>query len=195
MDVHDIKNIVLGMKSSAANIYTLLENLLEWSRLRRGGLDFIPERLNVNQKVNDCVDVLSESARKKAIQIIVSVSGELEIYADNHMFDTIIRNLVSNAIKFSVPGRKVTLNACLREDQYVEIKISDSGIGMSADLINKLFRISEKTSRPGTSGEPSTGLGLMLCKEFIEKHKGKIWVESEVGKGSNFFFTMIPYKK
>lgn len=195
MDTQEIKKIVLSMKSSAANIYTLLENLLEWSRLRRGGLDFIPEKLNLNEKINDCIDVLSESARKKEIQIIVSIPSELEIYADNHMLDTIIRNLVSNAIKFSIPGGKVIVNARLREDQSVEIEISDSGIGMSHDLKSKLFKISEKTSRPGTKGEPSTGLGLLLCKEFIEKHNGKIWAESEPGIGSTFYFTLVPGKK
>jgi two-component system, sensor histidine kinase and response regulator len=195
MDIQEIKNIVVGMKISATNIFTLLENLLEWSRLRRGGLDFIPEKLNLNEKINDCVDVLSEFARKKEIQISVLVPGELEIYADNHMFDTIIRNLVSNALKFSVSGGKVTVKARQIDDQSVEISISDSGIGMSQEFKSKLFKISEKTSRPGTKGEPSTGLGLLLCKEFIEKHNGKIWAESEPGIGSTFYFTLVQYKK
>ena len=195
MDTQEIKKIVLNMKSSATNIYTLLENLLEWSRLRRGGHDFVPEKLNLNEKINDCIDVLSESARKKEIQIIISISSELEIYADNHMFDTIIRNLVSNAIKFTGSGGKVIVEARVREDQSIEIKISDTGIGMSNELKSKLFKISERTNRPGTNGEPSTGLGLLLCKEFIEKHNGKIWAESEPGIGSTFYFTLVRFKK
>jgi PAS domain S-box-containing protein len=189
MDIEEIRKITLSMKSSAKNIYSLLENLLEWSRLRRGGLDFVPERLGLKDKINDCIDVLSESARKKEIQINVSIPLDLEIHADNHMFDSIIRNLVSNAIKFTNVGGKIKIEA-LSFDHKVEVKVIDSGIGMTNELKEKLFLLSEKTSRPGTEGESSTGLGLLLCKEFIEKHGGKIWVESEVGKGSSFSFTV-----
>jgi signal transduction histidine kinase len=106
------------------------------------------------------------------------------------MFDTIIRNLISNAIKFTISGGKVIVTANYNGDHYIVVKISDSGIGMAPELRNKLFQIDEKTSRPGTEGEPSTGLGLLLCKEFIEKHGGKIWVESSVGQGSTFSFSL-----
>ena len=190
MDTQEIKEITVSMKESAQNIYTLLENLLEWSRLRRGRLDFVPERLNINEKINDCIGVLSEYARKKEIQIFVSIPGALEIHADNHMFDTIVRNLVSNAIKFTNVGGKISVEAISNNNHFIEMKVSDSGIGMPPELKSKLFLLSEKTSRPGTNGEMSTGLGLLLCKEFIEKHGGRIWVESEVGKGSSFYFTM-----
>jgi signal transduction histidine kinase len=106
------------------------------------------------------------------------------------MFDTIIRNLVSNAIKFTTIGGKVIISAENKIDKTVEIVVTDSGIGMTPELKGKLFLINEKTSRKGTQDEPSTGLGLLLCKEFIEKHGGKIWVESEAGKGSSFSFTL-----
>ena len=190
MKFEEIKEITLSMKTSAINIYSLLENLLEWSRLRRGVMDFIPERFNLKKKIEECINVLSESARKKGIEIKIFVPDELDVLADSHMFEAVIRNLVSNAIKFTTSGGKVTLTAGYNEDHTIEIKISDSGIGMTPELKNKLFQINEKTSRPGTEGEPSTGLGLLLCKEFIEKHNGKIWVESEVGKGSTFTFTI-----
>lgn len=190
MDIEDIKKITLSMKSSAASIYTLLENLLEWSRLRRGGLDFVPEKLNLKGKVSDCIDVLSESARKKGIQINVSIPGDIEINADNHMIDTVVRNLVSNAIKFTRVGGKINVEA-INRDQMVVVKVSDTGIGMTRELKSKLFLLSEKTNRPGTEGESSTGLGLLLCKEFIEKHGGKIWVDSEEGKGSIFSFSIM----
>ena len=190
MDIEDIKKITLSMKASAASIYTLLENLLEWSRLRRGGLDFVPEKLNLREKVNDCIDVLSESARKKGIQINVSIPGDIEINADNHMIDTVVRNLVSNAIKFTPVGGKVSVEVENKSDQSVEVRVIDSGIGMTPEMKGRLFLLNEKTSRKGTEGEPSTGLGLLLCKEFIGKHNGKIWVESEVGKGSTFFFNI-----
>ena len=190
MGIEEIKEITLSMKTSATNIYSLLENLLEWSRLRRGVMDFIPEKINLKKKIEECVAVLSESARKKGIEILISIPEVIDVLADSLMFDTVIRNLISNAIKFTPVGGKVTLTAGYIEDHTVEIKISDSGIGMTPELKDKLFLLNEKTSRKGTEGEPSTGLGLLLCKEFIEKHNGKIRVESEVGKGSTFSFTI-----
>jgi PAS domain S-box-containing protein len=191
MDIGEIKDITLRMKTSANNLYNLLENLLEWSRLKRDGMDFVPVKLNVKEKVEACIDVLSESARRKGIGTFISIPDHLEVFADNHMFDTVIRNLVSNAIKFTRVGGKVTVKAEQKSDRSIEVKISDSGIGMTPELKNKLFLIDEKTNRHGTEGEPSTGLGLLLCKEFIDKHNGKIWAESEVGKGSVFSF-IIP---
>ena len=190
MGIEEIKEITLSMKTSATNIYSLLENLLEWSRLRRGVMDFIPEKINLKKKIEECIAVLSESARKKVIEILISIPEVIDVLADSHMFDTVIRNLISNAIKFTPVGGKVTLTAGYIEDHTVEIKISDSGIGMTPELKDKLFLLNEKTSRKGTEGESSTGLGLLLCKEFIEKYDGKIRVESEVGKGSTFSFTI-----
>jgi PAS domain S-box-containing protein len=195
MTIEEIKEITVSMKESAQNIYGLLENLLEWSRLRRGGLDFIPEKLKLNEKVSDCIDVLSEAARKKGVEIVISIPDEIEVNVDNHMFDSILRNLVSNAIKFTRPGGKVRVEAVCNNEHFIEVRVRDSGIGMNQELKDKLFLLSEKTSRPGTEGELSTGLGLLLCKEFIEKHGGKIWVESEVGKGSTFSFTICKSEK
>jgi signal transduction histidine kinase len=108
------------------------------------------------------------------------------------MFETVMRNLVSNAIKFTPKSGEICITAAARPDKTIEIKIHDSGIGMSKELISKLFLLNEKTNRKGTEGEPSTGLGLLLCKEFIEKHNGKIRVDSEEGKGSTFSFTVPP---
>ena len=194
MTIDEIKEITVSMKESAQNIYSLLENLLEWSRLRRGGLDFIPEKLKLNEKVSDCIDVLSEAAKKKGVEIVISIPDEIEVNVDNHMFDSIIRNLVSNAIKFTRAGGKVRVEAVCNNEHFIEVRVRDSGIGMNQELKDKLFLLSEKTSRPGTEGELSTGLGLLLCKEFIEKHGGKIWVESEVGKGSTFSFTICKFE-
>jgi two-component system, sensor histidine kinase and response regulator len=194
MNIEEIKKFTMSMKISATNIYTLLENLLDWSRLRQEGLDFVPEKLNLKEKVSDCIDVLSESASKKNIHITISIPGEIEISADNHMFDTIVRNLVSNAIKFTPAGGSISVTAESGSDHTTEIRIIDTGIGMTPELKKKLFHLNEKTSRKGTEGEPSTGLGLLLCKEFIEKHGGKIWVESEIGKGSTFFFNIAEFQ-
>jgi PAS domain S-box-containing protein len=193
MTQEEIKEITISMKESAANIYGLLENLLEWSRLKRGMMDFSPETFNVKQKISACTEVLSESARNKGIKINYSLPEDLTIYADSHMFETVVRNLVSNAIKFTPKSGEISISATATPDNAFEIKICDTGIGMSNELISKLFLLNERTNRKGTEGEPSSGLGLLLCKEFIEKHGGIIQVKSEEGKGSTFSFT-IPEK-
>jgi PAS domain S-box-containing protein len=189
MSLEEIKEITISMKDSASNIYGLLENLLEWSRLKRGLMEFNPEKIKLKQQTIACLEVLKESAQKKNIKIDCAVSDDIEIFADSHMLDTVIRNLVSNAIKFTPAGGNVMVKAEKRSDQSIEIKVIDSGIGMTPEMRSKLFLLNEKTSRKGTGGEPSTGLGLHLCKEFIVKHNGRIWVESNVDKGSTFSFT------
>jgi len=194
MTIDEIKDISMSMKTSATGIYSLLENLLEWSRLRRGGIDFIPMKINLREKVLDCVNVLSESARKKGIEIEINIPDGTEILADNHMFDSLVRNLVSNALKFTTRGGKVKLASIITNKGFIEVSVTDSGIGMLPELKDKLFKLSEKTNRQGTAGEPSSGLGLLLCKEFIEKNGGEIWVTSEVGKGSVFTFTIKQYE-
>jgi PAS domain S-box-containing protein len=190
MSLEEIKEITINMKDSASNLYGLLENLLEWSRLKRGLMDFSPERVKIKRLITQSIEVLKESARKKNISIRFLFSDDLEIFADLHMLETVVRNLVSNAIKFTPVGGEVIISASKSDNQSVEINVIDSGIGMSPEMIRKLFHISEKISRQGTEGEPSTGLGLLLCKEFIERHNGRIHVESIEGKGSKFAFTL-----
>ena len=193
MSLEEIKDITITMKDSASNIYGLLENLLEWSRLKRGMMNFNPEIINVKRITTECLKVLKESASKKEIKITSYLPDNIEIYADSHMLETVVRNLVSNAIKFTPKSGEISLTATATEGNTIEIKVSDNGIGMPGALIYKLFLLNEKTNRLGTEGELSSGLGLLLCKEFIDKHGGKIWVESEEGKGSTFSFT-IPGK-
>jgi PAS domain S-box-containing protein len=190
MEKVEVKAIIESMKKSASNIYSLLENLLEWSRLVRNRMDFTPEKFNLKNKIEACTGILSENASKKRIEMEINIPDDIEVTADKHMFDGIIRNLVSNAIKFTPVGGKVSVTADYKSDHSIEVKIHDSGIGMTPELKNKLFLLSGKTNRPGTEGEPSSGLGLLLCKEFIEKHGGELWVESEVGKGSTFSFVI-----
>ncbi len=190
MEKVEIKGIIERMKISATNIYSLLENLLEWSGLMRNRMDFSPEKFNLKNKVEACTGILSENAVKKRIEMEIMIPDDTELIADKHMFDGIIRNLVSNAIIFTPMRGKVTITTDYESDQSIKISIRDTGIGMPPELIRKLFLLTEKTSRAGTEGEPSSGLGLVLCKEFIVKHSGKIWVESEVGKGSTFSFVI-----
>jgi signal transduction histidine kinase len=189
MGVDEIRDISISMKSSASSIYDLLENLLEWSRIQRGVMDFIPEKFNLLKEIGQCTNLLNEQARKKNIKIGYSVPENMIIVADRHMFNTVTRNLISNAIKFTPSGGNVQIEV-EKNNKNIEIRIIDTGIGISPTLKDKLFHINEKTNREGTNGEPSSGLGLLLCKEFVEKHNGKLWVESEENKGSTFHITI-----
>jgi signal transduction histidine kinase len=191
MAIDEIKDITLSMKTSASNIYNLLENLLEWSRLKRGTINFVSEKLNLEESIKSSVELLSESAKEKGIRISLSIPADTEVIADKHMLETVIRNLVSNAIKFSNTGNSVSITSGKVSDNFIEVRIQDFGIGMPEELKAKLFMMNEKVNRNGTMGELSTGLGLLLCKEFIEKCGGKIWAESESGKGSIFYFTLL----
>jgi len=193
MTANETRDIAIAMKADATNIYRLLENLLEWSRLQRGVMEFNPKTLNLSKIIGTGIDSVLGTAKTKGINMEIIVPDGIDITADKHMIESIVRNLVTNAIKFTPRNGKVTVSASSDQENYVEIRVSDSGIGMTPELKGKLFRINEKTSRPGTEGEPSSGLGLLLCKEFIEKHNGKIMVESAEGKGTTFCFA-IPVK-
>jgi PAS domain S-box-containing protein len=189
MEMADIQSFAISLSKSATNLYGLLENLLEWSGLQRGITGFNPESFSLNPKVVEIMSSVLESANNKGIQVEMIVPHDLKIFADEKMLGSIIRNLASNAIKFTRKGGEIILRAKSVSADFVEISISDSGIGMQNDLLGNLFQLNPQSSRIGTEGEPSTGLGLIICKEFIEKHGGRIWAESEEGKGSIFYFT------
>ncbi|NCC72362.1 MAG: HAMP domain-containing histidine kinase [Sphingobacteriia bacterium] len=174
------------MRNSASSLYRLLENLLEWSRFQRGTIEFNPQFLSLTRIVNDSFELIQNAAIKKDIEINHQIPEDFEIYGDLHMLDTILRNLTSNAVKFTPKGGTITISAHKDENDNTIITVSDTGIGMSEETIGNLFKVDVNISRTGTEGEPSTGLGLILCKEFTEKHGGKIWVESELGIGSSF---------
>ena len=186
MSPDKIREITMNMRKSAVNLYSLLENLLEWSRMQRGNIEFSPVLFNLGEKVKDCVEMVSGPAFKKNIRIQIEIPQDLSINADLHMFCTIIRNIVTNAVKFTQRGGKIMISASPGSGKQAEIMISDTGIGMDQKLLGNLFTINDEIRRKGTEGEPSSGLGLLLCHEFVEKHRGKISVESEVGKGSTF---------
>jgi len=186
----EIKEIAASLSASANNHFRLLDNLLQWSQIQKGSVPFSPEVINLNALVNESITPLIESAKTKGIEITRAISDSIEVLADKNMLQTVIRNLLSNALKFTHTGGKVTLLTKINEDKFVEISVQDTGIGMSREMVDNLFRLDISTSRRGTNDEPSTGLGLLLCHEFIEKHGGKLRVESEVGKGSTFRFTL-----
>ena len=186
----DIKKIAGSMRDSATNMFSLLENLLEWSRLQRGITSFKPESFLLMPMIDDIMHTVMDSANKKEIEISYEIQADLEVFADEYMLASTIRNLASNAVKFTLKGGKVTIAAKSVPGHSVEISIRDTGIGMNHEMVHDLFRLDVQTNRRGTENEPSSGLGLLLCKDFVEKHGGKLWVESEEGKGSVFYFTI-----
>jgi PAS domain S-box-containing protein len=190
MSTQKIREITLGMRKSASQLYSLLENLLEWSKMQQGHIQFTPQKFRLFDKVTGCVELISGPAIKKQIEIIFNIPSNIDVTADPHMFEEIVRNLVSNSIKFTPQGGKIIISGSETSEHTTEIKVSDSGIGMNPEMVKSLFKLNAQNRRKGTEGEESTGLGLILCKEFIEKHHGKLRVESEVGKGSSFSFTI-----
>jgi two-component system sensor histidine kinase/response regulator len=190
MSIEDIQRYLESMRKSSSNLFRLLENLLNWAQVQQGAIPFNPEYIPLLPILFESVELIKEVAAKKEIKIEYAIPAQLYIYCDNNVLQMILRNHISNAVKFTPKGGKVTISAKKLEDKSVDISIKDSGIGMSPSMLESLFQLDSKNGRPGTEGEPSTGLGLLLCKEFIEKHGGQIRVESEVGKGSVFTFTI-----
>ena len=184
-----IKVIARNINNSAKNTSKLLNDILTWSSAQQGSIPFQPKVLNLLSTCNGVLDILDPGAFAKNITISGLKIEHVNVYADEDMLKTILLNLVSNAIKFTNSGGKISINA-EQNSENVTISVSDNGVGISSDNLSKLFDISEVLSTKGTAGESGTGLGLLLCKEFVEKHGGKIWVESEEGKGSVFKFTL-----
>ena len=189
MPLEQMKQLSKLMHSSAENLFKLLENLLTWASMQKGTIEFNPKKYFLSEILNESIDVLYDFAKQKDIKILNQTSRNLEVTVDSIMLSTIIRNLISNAVKFSNRGGKVIVGAEEKNNQVV-IYVQDNGIGMDEKMRNDVFKIDQKTTRKGTEKELSTGLGLLLCKEFVEKHQGKIWVESQVDKGSTFYFTL-----
>jgi PAS domain S-box-containing protein len=193
MSMDKLRIIIERLKNSAVNLFSLLENLLSWSSARQGLIPFKQEEVRLKTVTGEGISSSLESAKIKEIEISCHIPDDLTVFADNSMLQTIIRNLVSNAIKFTSKNGKIDVTAQLSDDKGVLIAVKDTGIGMSRSMLDNLFRLDAQINRPGTDGEASTGLGLLLSKEFIEKHGGKLWAVSEEGKGSVFYFT-IPGK-
>jgi len=190
MSMEKIQEFATMMSKSASAVFGMLENLLEWSRMQRGQVKYEPVTINLQEKICRFLTVIGPVANQKQIVIEIDIPEELRICADERMLESTIHNLVSNAIKFTGRGGSVAIEAHQADDRSVVISVKDTGIGMSKKIVDQLFRIDENPSRPGTEGEASSGLGLLLCKEFIEKNGGKIWVESEEGLGSTFYIRL-----
>ena len=187
------RQFALNINTASKGAYNLLENLLEWSRIQLGRTPFSPEELDLSLFINETFLQVRHAAVQKNISLINRITDSVIVYADKNMLSTILRNLISNGIKFTGNGGTIEVTANLMKEQ-VEICVSDNGMGMSEILVKKLFHIDTLLSTPGTQNEKGTGLGLILCKEFIDKHGGSIRVESEELKGSRFCVTFLGKK-
>jgi len=187
-DVNESKKLVKHIHSSAKSTLVLTENLLSWAKTQTGQIMFEPEQIKLTEIVEEVVELISTSARLKNISVDYKRLPELNLEADRNMLKSILHNLLSNAIKYTNLNGTISINAKTEENQ-TKITVSDNGVGMDNETKDNLFYIGSKSTK-GTASEEGTGLGLILCKEFVEKHGGKIRVESELGKGSQFCFTM-----
>ncbi len=187
----ELIQILSSLNQTSENAYLLLKNLLDWSRSQRGAIDFTPIYVKPFELVSNTLEEVVSIATKKEISIINNVSLEEErVFVDVNMISLVLRNLLMNAIKFSNPKTEIRIDTEKNVPGFVTFKVIDEGIGIRPEKIKTIFTLGESTSTDGTSGEKGTGLGLILSKDFITKHNGNIWIESEPGKGTTFFFTV-----
>lgn len=183
------KSFILDLKKSSENTFELLENLLTWSRTQTDGIKVNPIHFDLSAIVDVQFDVLKNAAASKNINLTNHITHEINVYADRDMAKTILLNLTNNAIKFTRPGGNINVNAVLKNND-VEITVEDNGVGIEDSVLVNMFKLDKSHSTLGTLKEKGTGLGLLICKEFAELNNGKIWAESEAGKGSIFSFTL-----
>jgi PAS domain S-box-containing protein len=188
--IPDYLELSKSLNDSAQNIYKLINNLFEWAQLQKGSIQFSPQILALRKIVLQEIESIILHAKKKNIEIKNMIPESIQVYADENMINSVIRNLISNAVKFTESGGSVIINSKTTDNGDIEISVTDTGLGMTEDEIKKLFKVGEKVGSKGTAGELSTGLGLMLCKEFVERLNGEISVKSELGKGSIFTVTL-----
>lgn len=190
VDEDTLYSFLESQKDLSKNTFQLLENLLNWARSNTNQIEYYPEILDVNTIINASVSNITYQANSKDLVVSVSCPDQIQAFADENMFRSVIRNLLSNAVKYTPKGGEIHIQISPSENNLAVIAIQDTGIGMPPKILENIFRIDSKNNRPGTEGELSNGLGLLLCKEFTEKNKGRIWAESEEGKGSIFSFTI-----
>jgi two-component system sensor histidine kinase/response regulator len=186
---YEIIKYLHDLASSSKKAYKLLENLLQWSRSQFGVLEVYPEKFSMSSIVSDVVDVAEAQASNKNIHITKLVIDGLFGFADPEMINTVLRNLITNAIKYSFENTNIEV-AAIEKNGFIEVRIKDQGVGISEESREKLFKIDEVVSTPGTNHESGSGLGLLLCKEFVEKNGGKIWVENNPEGGTLMKFTI-----
>lgn len=189
LDRNEIDETLATIKRSSEKAFDLLENLLLWATSQTGRMTFDPEEFDLTAVIDETISLAETQAKRKHISIVFECDLECIVTGDQQMIQTIIRNLISNSVKFTPEGGIVRIEV-QTTDTASQVSVIDSGVGIARKELAKLFRIESKYSTSGTANEKGTGLGLILCKEFVEKHQGKIWAESTVGKGSTFSFTI-----
>lgn len=188
-NISEIEKYVEQINQSSRNTLDLLDKLLAWAKNQTGQISFNPVNIKLEPLVREIIDIFDSSVKIKNISLNYISSDETEVYADREMLKTILRNLIQNAIKFTNSNGKIEIFAVKNIDN-IEVTVSDNGIGMNDYIKENIFCVGKKKTLAGTADETGSGLGLILCSEFVKKHDGKIWVESELGKGSDFKFTL-----
>lgn len=194
MNQAEVLNYSKMVHQSTGKLFALVENLLQWSRTQMGTIDYKAEKLDLNILTGNVVNLLRLSAQEKDIVIALKMTPDLLSYADANVYSTVLRNLVGNAIKFSRVGSIIHVAGRKKSDHMIEIEVSDSGIGMNSDQLERAFRIDSAYSTAGTFNEKGTGLGLILSKEFVELNKGTINITSRFGEGTTVKFTVPSYE-
>ncbi|MFW6037875.1 MAG: PAS domain-containing sensor histidine kinase, partial [Desulfonatronovibrio sp.] len=189
LSAKDLRYIATEMNKGVESVFELLQDLLQWSRLRRERVEFLPEECGLAELARTSLYTTRLMAEQKNIALQSLIPPELTVVMDQTMINTVLRNVLFNAIKFTHKGGKITMTA-QRSGEFVNVCVQDNGIGMNSQMLDSLFAIDKKTRQVGTEGERGTGLGLVLCKELIEKHGGRIWVESDEGLGTQVCFTL-----
>jgi len=185
----EIKEFAMLLNNSLNNQFRLLEDLLSWARIQSGKMKFEPIILVALEETYNVLQMFKTNLKSKNIDTKINVGEDVTVFADKDMFYLLLRNLISNAIKFTNPGGLIEINASV-EGENVVFEVKDNGIGIEEEDLEKLFKLNSHYSTEGTHNEAGTGLGLVLCKEITDRHKGKIWVESASGSGSSFMFTL-----
>lgn len=198
-----IKEYLSNVRNASYHTYALLENLLEWSRIQSGKMPFTPSSFNIKDEISSVISILDNNAAQKEIRLINEVDADIMVEADRNMIHSVLQNLITNSIKFSnskgkvvirsrVPQSNIKTNQTTDEadQKWLEISVSDNGIGIPEEILPKLFKLNGQYSQAGTANEPGTGLGLVLCHEMVEKNGGHIWAESIAGQGTTFIFTI-----
>jgi PAS domain S-box-containing protein len=188
-DLDTIEKQIGLIHTISQKTYNLLEDLLMWAKSQSGKLDFNPQKINFVKTCQEAIDNIRTDALSKNISVNYFSSGEISLSADENMLKIVIRNLLSNAIKFTNPSGQIEIRT-EQTTSTLTVIVSDNGVGIAPEIANNLFEISQRITTAGTANEKGTGLGLLICKEFVKKHGGRIWVESVVGKGSHFKFTL-----
>lgn len=189
----NIQNIVKLINEASNKGYQLLINLLEWARMQTGRIKLEMQHFSVKELIAETIGIVATGALDKNITITTSGAEYIQVWSDKNILSTVLRNLLSNAVKYSNENGKISISV-FRDNSKITISVKDHGMGIQKDDLDKLFRIDISYSTKGTKNESGTGLGLILCKDFINKLGGEIWVESEYQQGSTFFFT-IPYNE